>query len=66
MTRKYTATLDGQITIEASTITYARQWAEQYGNTARRCEVRTKRTNKLVALHLYTPNGGGRWFKAEA
>ena len=43
-------------------ITAARAWAEEHGDTADRCTI--TRGGKVVALHVRDTSGGGRrWFR---
>lgn len=65
---KYTATISGASwavgpTARFPTIRACRDWAEDYGTTADRCEIECGGT--IVGMHARDTSGNGmRWFRA--
>ena len=67
-TGKYTAQISGSswsVGPRATfrTITEARKWAEEYGDTADRCTI-TDNKGREVALHIRNRNAPGGWYRA--
>lgn len=65
---KYTAVLssDAQAWAHFDTVTECRRWAEEYGDTADRCEI-LNRNGLTVALHCRDSGANGRrWYKGRA
>jgi len=60
---KYIATMSNNDTKSFNKITSARKWAESYGNTESYCAIANGK-GKVVAMHRYTCQSGGYWYKA--